>query len=522
MNTFRLTMIASISSLLILPTIIACQPIDPQKNNLSEQKVLATTKLSPEKLRQLAESFTVKVLAADNRGSGILLRKQGELYTVLTNAHVLTPGKPLRIQTPDGKTHTAALLKKDDSLQGEDLALLQFRASEKYSIAQVGSSSQLRKNQQIFAAGFPEHQEKLSFSGGKISLLPDKVLVGGYQIGYSNQIEQGMSGGPLLNQQGKVVGVNGLGNLVVLEDAYKFQDGSAPTTEQLKQMRQVVWSVPIETVGEISPQLANILSLETKTAQLTGVAAKVDRIAEKVSVRIDSVKHGNGSGVIVARQGKTYHVLTAAHVVKNKDKYQIVTADGQSYAIDDSKINVFEGVDLAVVQFNSEQNYSVAKLANYDLGITEKRWIFLSGFPRGDVGNIRTPKRRLTAGVIQSRARGDALAKNLDSFVEGYGHKLIYTNLSEAGMSGGALLDRRGRVIGINAASEYLGRSLGVPIDTFLGLAIRAKIQPDWLQVETSVPASLTSKQINSIKQSLFPREEPISIKLSNSNLIMP
>ena len=523
MNNFRLIIVSSISSLLILPTIVACQPIDAYHKNLSEPKVLAVAKLSPEKLRQLAESFTVKILAADSRGSGIIIRRQGELYTALTNSHVLTLGDSFRVQTPDGKTHTAELIKKDDSLIGEDLALLQFRNSEKYNIAQLSSSSQLKKNQQVFAAGFADNQEKLSFSAGKISMLPVRALVGGYQIGFSNQTQQGMSGGPLLNQQGKVIGVNGLGDVVVLEDAYKFQDGSTPKPQQLKQMRQLAWSIPIEKLGEIAPQLANILSLETKTVKLTGVAAKVDRIAEQVGVRIDSQEHGNGSGVIVARQGKTYYVLTAAHVVKNQDKYRIVTAEGRSYPLADNKKTVFEGADLALVQFNSPRDYSVARLADYDLDFDEERWIFLSGFLSGDTGNINTPKRRLNAGVIQSRERAELLKKDLYSFAEGSGYQLIYTNLSQHGMSGGALLDSRGRVIGINTGSENeidvssdgqitelnLGRSLGIPIHTFLNLAPKAKIQANWLQIENSVPESLTDKEINLIKRSFFPREVP-------------
>jgi hypothetical protein len=41
-----------------------------------------------------------------------------------------------------------------------------------------------------------------------------------------------------------------------------------------------------------------------------------------------------GSGVIIARQGQTYYVLTAEHVVATEDEYEIITSDGKKYRLD--------------------------------------------------------------------------------------------------------------------------------------------------------------------------------------------
>ncbi len=43
---------------------------------------------SPEQIKQLAQSITVKIVSGDNGGSGILIKKEGQVYTVLTNRHV--------------------------------------------------------------------------------------------------------------------------------------------------------------------------------------------------------------------------------------------------------------------------------------------------------------------------------------------------------------------------------------------------------------------------------------------------
>jgi S1-C subfamily serine protease len=218
-----------------------------------------------------------------------------------------------------------------------------------------------------------------------------------------------------------------------------------------------------------------------KAPEYTGVAKKVDEIAQQITVRIDSRDRGNGSGVIVAKEGNIYYVLTADHVVKNPDEYEIVTPDGKRHRVNNETVKTFEGVDLALLQFTSQESYSIATLADYQLGLDElsqgkQQLIFLSGFPGSKLGNNQNLSRKLTAGIAFPQIFALSLAQNVYSLNNGY--ELVYTNLSQPGMSGGPLLDSLGRVVGINAAAEAelevnsagqveeinLGRSLGVPI----------------------------------------------------------
>ncbi len=140
----------------------------------------------PGQLQQQAQSMTVKVLSADFLGSGILLQKQGSIYTVLTNAHVLQAGdRPYRVQTPDGKIH-AAKLPKGLNFDQNDLALLQFQNTGTiYTVASLGSSPAV--GDEVFAAGFPAAEEEqtkgLAFTTGKVLLVLPKPLEGGYQSG---------------------------------------------------------------------------------------------------------------------------------------------------------------------------------------------------------------------------------------------------------------------------------------------------------------------------------------------------
>jgi len=468
---------------------------------------------TPEQLQQIARSIAVKVLSGDNRGSGTLISRRGDgqnqVYTVLTNSHVVTPGQPYRIETPDGQVYPAELKGGAlvENFAGKDAALLEFRSSNDYPVAtQTGNSPTV--GDKVLAAGFPYDGDGLVFAPGIVELLSDPALQGGYQVGYSSEIQQGMSGGPVLSSQGELVAINGMAAFPILQQAYTYMDGSRPDDGLRQQMNRLSWGVPVAALippspGENPPNPPLPRGgNDGEDLPLTGLAAEVDEIAAKITVRIEA-ETGNGSGVIVAQKknllsGNTYYVATATHVVPQQAKYQVVAPDGKRYPVNYSNVTLFPGVDLAVLQFSSRQTYPVATLAEYKLEVDEQQWVFLSGWPGVQPGNPF--QREFTAGLAFSEFAGSVVVQNSSSLANGY--ELVYTNLSKKGMSGGPVLDTQGRVIGIHTAAEgddlyevELGYSLGVPIRTLIGLASQAGIESEWLKVETVPPRELTEQE---------------------------
>ncbi|MDZ7965262.1 MAG: serine protease [Nostoc sp. DedSLP03] len=233
------------------------QNISGDVNKLSR----TSTPLLPEQLQQLAKTITVKISAKELLGSGSLLQRKGQIYIVITNAHVLRAAKPpYEIKTPDGRVYQASVLQAAE-FQEADLAVLQFRSPDVvYTVANIKDASSLQIGDEVFVGGFISNltNQKLStqaakifnnqflFTSGKVTLLLDKALEQGYQIGYTNDVRKGMSGAPLLNVYGEVVGINSLHKDPLWETPEVYQDGSQPDKSLQELITRSSMAVPLK------------------------------------------------------------------------------------------------------------------------------------------------------------------------------------------------------------------------------------------------------------------------------------
>ena len=245
-----LSLVLSVSNLCCTVSARSTNP-SCENNKISISPAKQPSILSPQQLQQRGEMISVKVMAPEIIGTGFLLKKQGCVYTVVTNAHVLRAGNPpYEIQTSDNKIWKAEI-KYIASEKGDDLALLQFRTrGEVYTIPSIGLKPSV--GAQVVAAGFPivegDTPVKFLLTTGKISLVLDKALQGGYQIGYTNDIQKGMSGGALLNQRGEVVGVNGMHAFPLWDIPSVFESGEEADKALHEKIVRLSWAVPMERV----------------------------------------------------------------------------------------------------------------------------------------------------------------------------------------------------------------------------------------------------------------------------------
>jgi S1-C subfamily serine protease len=185
-------------------------------------------------------------------GTGVLIQRQGDTYTVITNQHVVSePDRDYLIETHDGEQYAAQILATKASEQPEDVCFLTFQGQDRlYPILPLSTTSDpIALAQPVFAGGFPftddfVQSKEFRFTQGEVLRVLDRPFVGGYQLGYTNIIIPGMSGGPILNQKGELIGINALRSNPIFDNSYVYEDGTPVAPEELATIRRLSWGVP--------------------------------------------------------------------------------------------------------------------------------------------------------------------------------------------------------------------------------------------------------------------------------------
>lgn len=168
---------------------------------------------------------------------------------------------------------------------------------------------------------------------------------------------------------------------------------------------------------------------------------------------------GSGSGVIISSDG---YIMTNNHVIEDATEIEVTLNDKKKY--DAELVGTDPSTDIAVLKIK-EKNLSYMPIGNSDQ-VKVGEWVLA-------VGNPFNLTSTVTAGIVSAKARNinilsDKLrgTQNL-SPIESF----IQTDAAvNPGNSGGALVNARGELIGINTAiasrtGSYSGYSFAVPIN---------------------------------------------------------
>ena len=153
----------------------------------------------------LQRTFFFDVVPTRALGSGFVINADGQ---ILTNNHVISGSSKVEVTLPDQSRYTAKVLVRDTA---DDLALIQIEPKKKLSYFHLGDSDSVQVGQKVLAIGNP-----FGFAGtltvGVVSSLGRDIqsennkLEGMIQTDAA--INEGNSGGPLLDSQGNVIGIN--------------------------------------------------------------------------------------------------------------------------------------------------------------------------------------------------------------------------------------------------------------------------------------------------------------------------
>ncbi|HJS84403.1 MAG TPA: trypsin-like peptidase domain-containing protein [Acetobacteraceae bacterium] len=141
--------------------------------------------------------------AVEARGSGFIVNPDG---LIITNNHVVKDARRVEVTLESGQKLTAKVVGTDPRT---DIAVLKVDSPKPLPYLQLGDSKEVQPGQWVIAIGNPFGLSE-SVSAGIVSAVGRSIGAGPYDqfIQIDAPINQGNSGGPLITQDGKVVGMN--------------------------------------------------------------------------------------------------------------------------------------------------------------------------------------------------------------------------------------------------------------------------------------------------------------------------
>jgi Do/DeqQ family serine protease len=166
----------------------------------------------------------------------------------------------------------------------------------------------------------------------------------------------------------------------------------------------------------------------------------------------EQIQQGSGSGVIIGSDG---YIVTNNHVIAEADEIEVVLNDRRSFRA--TLVGTDPSTDLALLKIDDTDLPTMEFGNSNDVNIGD--WVLAVGNPF----NLSTT---VTAGIVSAKARNINILKD-KSAIESF----IQTDAAvNPGNSGGALVNLKGELIGINTAiasptGTYAGYSFAIPVD---------------------------------------------------------
>ncbi len=171
---------------------------------------------------------------------------------------------------------------------------------------------------------------------------------------------------------------------------------------------------------------------------------------------------GFGSGVILSKDG---YIVTNNHVIADADEIMVTLNDNRTLPA--RLVGTDENTDLALIKVESDDDLEYLPVGNSD-NLKVGEWVLA-------VGNPFNLTSTVTAGIVSAKARSLGVYNNgIESFIQ--------TDAAiNQGNSGGALVNAKGELVGINAV-------LSSPTGSYAGYGF-------------AIPASIMTKVVNDLKE---------------------
>jgi len=213
----------------------------------TEKEVTVTDNGIADAVEKVYDSVVIVETFAKGRafatGTGFIYKHSNDTYYILTNHHVIEDGDQIKIVLTNGDE---VEVKVEGGDEFSDIAVLSYKTDKELKVSSIGSSTNARVGDTVFAIGAPLDSSVYSWTvtRGVLSGKDREVSIslGGSQtsdwimqvLQTDAAINSGNSGGPLCNSNGEVIGitnmklvtsgVEGMGFAIPIEEASTFAD----------------------------------------------------------------------------------------------------------------------------------------------------------------------------------------------------------------------------------------------------------------------------------------------------------
>ncbi len=301
-------------------------------------------------------------------GSGVIISSNGY---IVTNNHVIANSQEIEVTLDDKRTFTAKLIGHDPST---DIAVIKIEG-EDFPFLPYGNSDDLKVGEWVLAIGNPFDLTNtvtagiVSAKGRNLGILGDKFKIESF-IQTDAALNQGNSGGALVNLQGFLVGINTA--IISPSGAYSGNSFAVPVSIVKKVVADII------EFGEVQRAILGV-TIQTIDAEL----AKKLGLAEIKGVYIDGVKDGGSAkdagikegDVIIAIEGMAVNspamIQEEVNRFRPKDKISVtILRDGKSKEFSVVLKNMFGSLDM--VKSNESINILGADFKNIPDDIKQK------------------------------------------------------------------------------------------------------------------------------------------------------
>lgn len=284
-------------------------------------------------------------------GSGFIFDKAGY---ILTNNHVVENADEIKVKLQSGEEMTAELVGRDPKT---DIAVLKIETKEDLPVIQFGDSDAVKVGEWVMAIGNPFGLE-FSVTAGIVSAKGRFIGQGNYDdfLQTDAPINPGNSGGPLLDLQGRVVGINtsifsrsggniGIGFAIPINLAKEL-------IPQLRETGRVTRGWIGVMIQRVTPDIAESLGLKSAQGALVADVVKGGP-AEQAGIKVGDVivefdgdevkestelpalvareKIGDDVPVVVMRDGSEETVTI--QIAEMKDEEEVAAGETEAYGV---------------------------------------------------------------------------------------------------------------------------------------------------------------------------------------------